>query len=73
VTCSERENLLKAYVQAGRHFDDSRAELQARIGVSRRDEYKALDQAVESAWEVLGKARNALDAHVREHRCEGLP
>jgi hypothetical protein len=68
--CQERNLLSKEHVEAGIAFDDARQALQARIGVSSREEFLTLDQAAERAWASLQHARQALDNHIRNHGCE---
>ena len=70
MSCGERERLETEHTCAGVAFDAARQALQARIGVSPRAEFFALNQATERAWEVLQHARKTLDRHIREHGCE---
>jgi len=68
--CQERDLLQKEHAEAGVTFDAALRALQARIGVSPRDEFLALAQATEKAWASLQRARQALDTHMRRHGCE---
>lgn len=68
--CQERNHLSQEHFDAGVVFDAARQALQARIGVSSKEEFLALDQAAERAWANLQNARQALDNHIRNHGCE---
>jgi hypothetical protein len=68
--CPEHDLLRQQHAEAGAAFDAARQALQARIGVSSRNEFLALDQATEKAWADLQRVHQALDEHIRSHGCE---
>jgi hypothetical protein len=70
MSCQERNLLQQEHAEAGAAFDAARQALQARIGVSPKNEFLALDQATEKAWENLQRAHQKLDQHIRRHGCE---
>ena len=47
------------------------ADLSRRMGVVRRPEYERLSQAAEDSRKIAIKAKANLDAHTREHGCDG--
>jgi MEDS: MEthanogen/methylotroph, DcmR Sensory domain len=70
MACLERNRLEREHAEAGGKFDAARQRLQARIGTSKKEEFESLNRAVDQSWQVLARARIALDLHVRAHGCE---
>jgi hypothetical protein len=52
------------------HSTAARQNLQARIGVSSKADFVALDQAFDEAWSHLQRTSNAVDQRIRNHGCE---
>jgi hypothetical protein len=68
--CNERLRLEKEHTAAAAHFDAAGERLNRRIGISAKKEFESLQRDADEAWAALVRARNELDAHVREHRCQ---
>ena len=69
MACLERDRLEREHVEAGAKFDAARQRLQDRIGTSKKEEFESLNRTFDQSWQVLARARIALDLHVREHGC----
>jgi hypothetical protein len=69
IPCDERNHREKEHAQAGAEFDVSRKNLQARIGISSKEEFLSLSRKIDQSWAALVRARIALDQHIREHGC----
>ena len=61
----ERIRLEKAHMEADRLFAEAREALHKRIGTSPKEEFLALSDAVDRAWEEVLETRAALDAYIR--------
>lgn len=70
MVCEERTRLERAHVKAEAAFEAAQERLRNRIGVSPKEEFSRLSEAVDQAWSKLIQARSALDLHIREHHCE---
>jgi hypothetical protein len=67
--CEERSRLEHEYQVASGAFDRARRELQTKIGILPKKDYKVVSRDAEQAWELLQKVHTALDRHLREHSC----
>ena len=70
-SCSEKTRCLVEWQDAMNAYSEAVAELSRRIGVVRRPEYERLSQAAEDARKIALKAKTDLDAHTRQHGCDG--
>lgn len=68
-TCAEQENLRHAWRSAAGAFEVSRKQLNDRIGICPKAEFEALQAQTDQCWALVNQAREALDGHIRQHRC----
>ncbi len=64
----ERQRLERALEDAENAFEQARAHLRTRIGVSQKAEYDTLSSAVDEAWNTVQRARSQLDRYLRGQR-----
>jgi hypothetical protein len=69
--CPERARLEKDHDDVTIAFENARAVVQARIGISSKDEYVRLERAAGEAWTRLERVRRAIEGHIRDHGCKG--
>jgi hypothetical protein len=69
MSCQERERMEREHDEAEAAFYAAQQQLRNRIGVSPKEEFVALSDAVDQAWKRLLDARGALDQHIRNHVC----
>jgi hypothetical protein len=67
--CKEKDRLLQRYTDSTRVFSDSVDALNARRGVTERDEYELLERAVLDARLKSEQARLGYEQHIAEHKC----
>ena len=67
--CDEKRRLLDAYRSATAEFSNQLTTLNARMGVSSRDEYESLRRTVDSARVKSEQPRLTLEDHVAHHGC----
>jgi hypothetical protein len=70
-SCSEKTRRLVEWQDAMNGYSKAVADLSRRMGVVRRPEYERLSQAAEDSRKIAIKAKANLDAHTREHGCDG--
>lgn len=70
--CPERARLERDHDDATAAFETAGATIQARIGISSKDEYVRLERTAEEAWMRLQRARRALDDHIRITAVRGM-
>jgi transposase len=65
MSCEERTPLEREHVEAEAAFDGAQARLRTKMGVSPKEEFIRLSNAVDQAWKRLVQARSALDHHIQ--------
>jgi hypothetical protein len=69
MSCQERERMEREHLEAEAAFYAAQQRLRNRIGISPKEEFVALSDAVDQAWKRWLDARGALDQHIRNHGC----
>jgi len=67
--CEEKRRLIGTYEEAVRIFKDMRALLQKRLDVASHEEFRRNRSITDHAYDVLERARQALDHHAKTHGC----
>ena len=68
--CRERHRLEQEQAEIGAALDWAQRELRARAGARHKhDAFLRLRRAVDIAENALNRVRDALHAHIRQHRC----
>jgi hypothetical protein len=67
--CEEKAQLECRYREAEDAFNSARTAIRQMVGRSAKDEYLALADALDLAWERLQHAWRGLATHLREHGC----
>jgi len=69
MTCPTREHLQLHFDQATSIVDNARKRLLERFGICSSEEFRALSEELESAWDTQDQARAAVDWHIQHHHC----
>jgi hemoglobin-like flavoprotein len=67
--CEQKGDLLDTYERAAREYVDRLGELRSKAATLQKVDYEQLRKEVERVRVRSEKARNALQSHVRQHRC----
>jgi hypothetical protein len=70
MNCETKTQLLFAYQQAANVYSKAVAALARSIGAVLPHQYEKLNVAAETARLAAIEARNTLEAHIYEHRCD---
>jgi hypothetical protein len=70
-SCSIKTALLSAWQSAAGVYSQAVAELSRQIGVLPKPEYEKLKQITENARQRSLYTQANLEAHIREHGCDG--
>lgn len=70
MVCEEQARLVRQLIEAKTRYQAAREALENRIGVSPREEFLRLSNAIDEAWVEVERAQYLLDQHTKEHGCE---
>jgi hypothetical protein len=70
--CDERARLHSELSEARARHKVARQTLDSKIGVSSRDEFLSLSEAIDHTSTALDRAQYMLDRHTEEHGCQPI-
>ena len=69
MTCPTRLHLQQHFDQTTAIAINARKRLLQRVAACSAEEFRALSEELESAWDTQDQARAAVDWHIQHHRC----
>ena len=69
MTCPTIAHLQQHFDQVTATVNSARTRLLARVAVCSWEEFRALSEELECAWDTQDQARAAVDWHIQHHHC----